>query len=102
MNVTRRWTRIRLYPYRMSSGLVHSAMRSVVEGWADVPAVRKREVYTDTLAVLLSFVLAAVLLAFVGKLLWNSVIIDLFEFAKPARSFWQILGLMVFVSLVRP
>lgn len=86
----------------MSSGIVHSACRSAVEGWADVPAVRKREVYTDTLAVLLAFLSAAVLLAFVGKLLWNNVIVDLFEFAKPARSFWQILGLMVFISLVRP
>jgi hypothetical protein len=86
----------------MSSGLVQSACRSAVEGWADVPAVRKREVYTDTLSVLLAFVIAAVILAFVGKLLWNNVIVDLFEFAKPARSFWQILGLMVFISLVRP
>ena len=86
----------------MASGPVHSAMRSAVEGWADVPAVRKREVYTDTLAVILAFVLSAFLLAFVGKLLWNNVVVDLFEFAKPARSFWQILGLMVFIALVRP
>jgi len=88
----------------MSSGLgvFGAAARSLVEGFADTPTVRKREVYTDTLAVLLAFVVAAVVLAFVGKLLWNSVIVDLFEFAKPARSFWQILGLMVFVSLVRP
>ena len=32
----------------------------------------------------------------------SNVVVDLFEFAKPARSFWQILGLMVFVSLIRP
>jgi hypothetical protein len=84
------------------SGLVQSACRSAVEGFSDVPPVRKREVYADTLATLLAFVLAIILLAFVGKLLWNNVVVDLFEFAKPARSFWQILGLMVFVSLIRP
>lgn len=83
-------------------GIVNAAARSVVEGWADVPPAKKQEVYSDTLAVLLAFVLSAVLLAFVGKLLWNNVIVDLFEFAKPARSFWQILGLMVFASLVHP
>jgi len=26
----------------------------------------------------------------------------LFTFLKPARSFWQILGLMIFVSLINP
>lgn len=86
----------------MSSGLIGSAARAAVEGFSDTPPVRKREVYADTIAVLLSFVIALVILAFVGKLLWNNVIVDLFEFAKPAKSFWQILGLMVFVSLVRP
>jgi hypothetical protein len=29
-------------------------------------------------------------------------VVDLFSFAKPARSFWQIIGLMLFVSLVHP
>ncbi len=86
----------------MSSGVIGAASRAVVEGWSDVPPVRKREVYTDTLSVLLAFIISAILIAFVGKLLWNSVIVDLFEFAKPARSFWQILGLMVFVAMVRP
>jgi hypothetical protein len=86
----------------MSSGLIGSAARAAVEGFSDTPPVRKREVYADTIAVLLSFVIALAILAFVGKLLWNNVIVDLFEFAKPARSFWQILGLMVFVSLIHP
>jgi hypothetical protein len=30
------------------------------------------------------------------------VIVELFSIAKPARSFWQILGLMIFISLVNP
>jgi hypothetical protein len=70
-------------------------------GASEDPAKRKA-IYTDVLAALLAFVLALVILGFVGKLLWNNVVIELFSFAKPARSFWQILGLMIFVSLVNP
>jgi hypothetical protein len=81
---------------------IYSACRSAVEGFADTAPNVKREVYADSVAVLLSFVLAFVILAFVGKLLWNNVVVDLFSFAKPARSFWQIIGLMIFVSLIRP
>jgi len=51
---------------------------------------------------LLAFVLSFVILAFVGKLLWNNVIVDLFSFAKPAKSFWQIIGLMIFMGLIYP
>jgi hypothetical protein len=81
---------------------IQSACRAAVEGFADTAPNVKREVYADSVAVLLSFVLAFVILAFVGKLLWNNVVVDLFSFAKPARSFWQIIGLMIFVSLIRP
>jgi hypothetical protein len=79
-----------------------SACRAAVEGFADTAPNTKREVYADTVAVLLSFVVAFVVLAFVGKLLWNNVIVELFSFAKPAKSFWHIIGLMIFLNLVRP
>jgi hypothetical protein len=42
------------------------------------------------------------LIAFVGKLLWNNVIVELFSFAKPAKSFWQVIGLMIFLALIKP
>jgi len=79
-----------------------SACRAAVEGFADTAPNTKREVYADTVAVLLSFVVAFVVLAFVGKLLWNNVIVELFSFAKPAKTFWHIIGLMIFLNLVRP
>ncbi len=84
--------------------LLGSACKAAVEGFAGTsedPAKRKA-IYLDVLATLLAFVLALVILGFVGKLLWNNVVVELFSFAKPARSFWQILGLMIFVSLVNP
>lgn len=81
---------------------IQSACRAAVEGFADTAPNTKREVYADTIAVLLSFVVAFLILAFVGKLLWNNVVVELFTFVKPAKSFWQIIGLMIFVALIRP
>jgi len=81
---------------------IRSACRAAVEGFADTAPNNKREVYADTVAILLSFVIAFVVLAFVGKLLWNNVIVELFSFAKPAKSFWHIIGLMIFINLALP
>ena len=81
---------------------ISSACRAAVEGFADTAPAQKREVYAETVSVILAFVIALVILGFVGKLLWNSVVVDLFSFAKPAKSFWQIVGLMIFVALIRP
>ncbi len=84
--------------------LLGSACKAAIEGFAGTsedPAKRKA-IFTELLATLLAFVIALVILGFVGKLLWNNVIVDLFTIARPVRSFWQILGLMIFVSLINP
>jgi hypothetical protein len=51
---------------------------------------------------LIAYVIALVLMGLIGKYLWNAVITDLFTFAKPVKSFWQVVGLMIFVGLLRP
>ena len=38
--------------------------------------------------------------AMIGRILWNSYVIKLFPFAKPAPGFEYILGLMIFSGLV--
>lgn len=81
---------------------IQSACRAAVEGFANTAPNVKREVYANSLAVVLSFVLALLILAFVGKLLWNNIVVELISIAKPAKSFWQIIGLMLFVSLINP
>ena len=81
---------------------ITSACRAAVEGFADTAPNVKREVYADTVASLLAFVLAFFIIAFVGKLLWNNIIVELFSFAKPAKSFWQVIGLMIFLALIKP
>jgi hypothetical protein len=60
----------------------------------------KRESYIELATVLITFVLALTILSLIGKLLWNSVIVDLFTCVRPAKSFMEILGLFVFVSLL--
>jgi hypothetical protein len=84
--------------------LLSSAARAAVEGFTSTnqdPAKRK-DIYTELLAILLAFVVSLVILGFVGQLLWNNVVMDLFTFVKPVRSVWQIIGLMIFLSLIRP
>jgi hypothetical protein len=84
--------------------LLTSAARAAVEGFTSTSQdpVKRKDIYTELLAILFAFVISLIILGFVGQLLWNNVVLELFTFAKPARSVWQILGLMIFVSLLRP
>ncbi len=84
--------------------IITSAASALVEGFTSTnqDPVKRRQVYAELISVLLAFIIALVILGFVGQLLWNNVVVDLFTIAKPARSVWQILGLMVFISLIRP
>jgi hypothetical protein len=82
----------------MLGGACNAAVQGFVSGSAEV----KRDAYVNFAAMLLAYILSIVILGFFGKLLWNNVIVDLFSFAKPAKSFWQLVGLMVFVSLLLP
>jgi hypothetical protein len=63
---------------------------------------KKRDAYVDFLSIVFAFLIAFIIMGFIGKLLWNSVVVELLSIAKPAKSFWQIIGLMIFVMLLRP
>ena len=87
----------------MNGGLINGATRAVVEGMSGSPQAEKsRDTYVELIAMLLAFFITLVILAFIGQLLWNNVIVDLFSFARPAKSVWQVRGLFIFVSLIRP
>ncbi len=68
---------------------------------SDMSGSNRREVYKDLVASLLALVIAITIVAFVGKWLWNNSVAELFTFARPVRSVWQIIALMLFISLVR-
>jgi hypothetical protein len=84
-------------------GLVNVATKAGVEAFVGTQnSQSRRDAYVDFVAFLLAFIISLILLGFLGKWLWNEVVVDLFSFAKPARSLWQIVGLMFFVSIVNP
>ena len=83
------------------SNVLGSAVRVAVDGFANPDdSTGRKESYTALAAALISFIIALVILSLIGKFLWNGVIVDLFTFAKPARSYMQILGLFIFTSLL--
>jgi ABC-type antimicrobial peptide transport system permease subunit len=77
--------------------------RAGVEGMTDMSGstAGRREIYKDLIASILSFIIAILIVAFVGKWLWNTTVAELFTFVRPVRSVWQIIGLMLFISLVK-
>jgi hypothetical protein len=82
---------------------LQKACYALVDGFTDMTSSdsKRREVYMELVASILSFIIAVAVLAFIGKWLWNYVVVDLFTFAKPVRSVWQIIGLMLFINLIR-
>jgi hypothetical protein len=61
----------------------------------------RQETYKNLVASLLAFVIAILILSFVGKYLWNSSVAELFTFARPVQSVWQIIALMLLMSIFR-
>jgi len=61
----------------------------------------RQETYKSLVASLLAFVIAILVLSFVGKYLWNSSVAELFTFARPVQSVWQIIALMLLMSIFR-
>jgi hypothetical protein len=57
--------------------------------------------YKEVVASILALALSLLIIAFVGKYLWNSTVAELFTFARPVQSAWQIIGLIIFISLVK-
>ena len=87
------------------STIVNAAMRAALEGFTNpsgADAHRQAPIYAEALAAILTFAIAVLIVSFVGLWLWNFSVVPLFEFARPAKSVFQILGLMVFLALVYP
>jgi hypothetical protein len=83
--------------------MLRDACYAAVDAFTDLSgsASGRRELYTSLTASILALILSVAIVALIGKWLWNNIIIDLFSIAKPARSVWQIIGLMIFLGLIR-
>lgn len=75
--------------------------RAGVEGMTDMSGSKHTEIYKEVVASILALVIAITIVAFVGKWLWNNSVAELFTFARPVRSVWQIIALMLFLALIR-
>jgi hypothetical protein len=77
--------------------------RAGVECMTDMSGSKagRSEIYKEVVASLLALVIAILIVAFVGKWLWNNSVAELFTFARPVRSVWQIIALMLFINLIK-
>jgi hypothetical protein len=83
--------------------MLYDLCRAGVEGMTDMSgsAQGRKDIYKDLVASILSLIIAIIIVAFIGKWLWNNSVAELFTFTRPVRSVWQIIALMLFVSLMK-
>uniref|UniRef100_A0A6C0DRT8 Uncharacterized protein n=1 Tax=viral metagenome TaxID=1070528 RepID=A0A6C0DRT8_9ZZZZ len=92
------------------SGFISSAINNAVTPYFTTEtfespkgaAESKSESNKVALVSFLTLLVVLFLLLFVGKFLWNDVLIVLMPFIKPVKSVWQILGLALLISLMSP
>ena len=63
--------------------------------------VEKRMGYKEIVISLLTFIVAMFIISLIGKMVWNVTMPQLFTFARPVHSCWEIIGLLILVSLFR-
>jgi hypothetical protein len=83
--------------------MFQAAAAVIVDIFTDLPVSesQRKKMPAVIISGILVDLLGVLILSLVGKWLWNNVVIDLFTIAKPVRSIWQILGLMIFLNLIR-
>ena len=93
----------------MFGGFVNDAVNAALENTSFIQTETFESVTgigaSPARVALVSFITVMIMLAallLVGKYLWNNVMVDLFSFAKPVKSVWQLLGLAILVSLFHP
>jgi hypothetical protein len=87
------------------NSVVSAIMRAAVEGFTNPSGAeshRQDPVYAEAIAAILAFTISILIVSLIGLWLWNFSVVPLFEFARPAKSVFQILGLMLFLAFVHP
>ena len=83
--------------------MLQDLCRAGVECMTDLSgsSSQRHESYKDVVASLLALMLSIIIIAFVGKFLWNASVAELFTVARPVQSVWQIIALMLLMTLIR-
>ena len=89
--------------YKYPVEMLQAMCRAGLECMTDIPcsSSNRHESYKSVVASILSLVIAILIISFVGKYLWNVSVAELFTFARPVQSVWQIIALMLLLSLFR-
>ena len=89
--------------YKYPVEMLQALCRAGLECMTDMPgsSSNRHESYKSVVASILSLVIAILIISFVGKYLWNVSVAELFTFARPVQSVWQIIALMLLLSLFR-
>jgi hypothetical protein len=88
----------------MLGSLITSLSKNVTEGFEGKQKNNNSKV--SFLVSLISFIIIILLLAFLGKFLWNEIVagngngVGIITIAKPIDSIYQILGLYILLSLL--
>jgi hypothetical protein len=85
--------------------VVGASLRAIVEGYTNpggTEAYKAPPAYAEAIAVILAFIISVMIVSVVGLYLWNYSVVPLFEFARPAKSVFQIIGLMIFLAIMTP
>ncbi len=89
----------------MIGGAVANTLNAVMSRTETFQAAGNDDRSMTGRAALVSFLTLVVMFAlilFLGKWLWNTVLVALVPAVKPAKSIWQILGLAVLIGLMYP
>jgi len=65
------------------------------------PRTDRTDSYKMVVASILSLLISILIISFVGKYLWNVSVAELFTIARPVQSVWQIIALMLLLSIMR-
>jgi len=93
------------------SGVISSAINNAVTPYFTTETFEspeKGDVVTKShsakgaLVAFLTLIVVLLILLFIGKFLWNDVLVVVMPFIKPVKSVWQILGLALLISLMSP
>ena len=80
--------------------MLRDLCRAGVEGMTNMSGSNRNEIYKEVISQIIALVIAITIIAFIGKWLWNNSVAELFTFARPVRSVWQIIALMFFVGIM--
>lgn len=81
--------------------MLRDICKAGVDCVSDMSGQGRREMYKDLVASILALVLAILIIAFIGKFLWNNTVAELFTVVRPVRSAWQVIGLMLLINLFK-